>query len=199
MSDINKNQDLLICTLQHDKDILLSRLRLASLLIDELKSYITNERYGAPTIDDGLSRLRNLTSEDLPLWSFLIMRKKNKYITINKEWYETLLAQDFYHFCYQKPPEYMSENVWFYNYTKLRDKLEAIKRIMGWIFQLNKERSKNDAGYLRKMGIGDCRNINYHNDFTIYLCSMKNDKLVYAACIIGLLSFLILVLGIQLL
>jgi len=65
---MEKDNDLLICTLQHDKDLLLSRLRSIALRLDELLLLADNRDSIEPIIlKVSLNEIRKYAEENLPL------------------------------------------------------------------------------------------------------------------------------------
>lgn len=66
---MNKDQDLLLCELQNDKDILLSRLRMISLHLDDVLLLMNkNESTQFLSIKQTLIEIKRIAEKDIPLW-----------------------------------------------------------------------------------------------------------------------------------
>lgn len=65
---MNKDQDLLLCELQNDKDILLSRLRMISLHLDDVLLLMNkNESTQFLSIKQTLIEIKRIAEKDIPL------------------------------------------------------------------------------------------------------------------------------------
>lgn len=65
---MNQDKDLLLCKLQHDKDLLISRLRTISLRLDDALLFSTEVKsIELAALADFIKEIQVLTDENLPL------------------------------------------------------------------------------------------------------------------------------------